>query len=48
MEDKKSSSVIIIFPGQKTPMQLWELPEILGLSSDFLFQTILMVYSDGG
>jgi len=44
MESKKSPSVSlssILFPGQRTPMQLWELPERENswTCSDFLFQT---------
>jgi len=43
MDDKKSPSVGagILFPGQRTPMQLWELPERENswTCSDFLFQT---------
>jgi len=43
MEDKKSPSVSggILFPGQRMPMQLWELPERENswTCSDFFFQT---------
>jgi len=44
IKDKKSPSVrggIILFPGQGTPMQLWELPERENswTCSEFLFQT---------
>jgi len=43
MEDKKSPSVSggILLPGQRTPMQLRELPERKNslTCSDFLFQT---------
>jgi len=45
MEDKKNPSVsgCILFPAQRTPMHLWELPERENFwtCSDFLLQTYL-------